>query len=167
MKITREIIQAILDRREKGLTYGEIGRTINMTSQNVGRFMSGQVRSINDASGEALLVLLGLKEAQPETAGLLFEVICDTPYMEPTIAQGQRVFARCTHPNDISNGDLIVASYTDSQNRDKIVCRYFAKSTRTVTLTCEQNKGRNINTTIGRLNWVAKVFFPTRTLTAK
>ena len=167
MKITQEVIAAIFERREDGLTYGEIGRTINMTSQNVGRFMTGQVKSINDASGDALLVLLGMKESPPDTAGHLFEVICDTACMEPTVAKDQRLIARGTHYNDISSGDLVVASFSDDKNEDRLVCRYFHKTRRNVELRSANKSGPSYKTTVGRLNWVAKVFFPTRSLVAK
>ncbi len=164
MKITKEIIEAILERREQGLTYGEISRHINMTSQNVGRFMSGHVRSINDASGDALLELLGMKEPPPSTAGHLFEIVCTSACMEPTVAKGQKLLARCTHYNDINSGDLVVASFSDESKEERTVLRYFHRHRQTVDLKSQSKAGLDFKTTTGRLNWVAKVFFITRSL---
>ena len=165
MRVTTEMRDALVAYKNKhDTTNVELSKAIGMSSQNLGRILSGQVAATSDDCGQKILRLVGMKEAvvYEQRPRHWVRIQYNGKTMTPIVEQGDILVGEKVVAADLEDGDLVVIQFKKTKDRKGVELGYFYRESSNVTI--QKENGDTVACTHAKVDWMLRVILPVRSI---
>lgn len=170
MKVTQDLIDNLASyKKREQITNAELGSRLGITKTHIGRIMSGETKEVKDELANEIKNLLGRKLVEqaaytPTIRGII-EIAYKGKAMRPTIDKGQTIMAAPLPASSLNDGDIVACCFNlPHESGQRTVVGYCNKLVNGIKFTFEDAEAEPCKTTFAKIDWIAKVLLPLRSI---